>query len=187
MPITTPLEWNGPPISPTAPDSRLPNRSPQRTREPIYLPDRSNPLSGQAYFDPRMTPFAEQGLRENESHFEGALSHGLDNPGLLGSSDDPMIRALEGEYTRRGDAERNLAKSENRFKAKTMASDATKTATQRQEDIYRNELDNWTQQMEYRAKREAIFNQWKAAKERGELDLFNKIFNGIGSFVGQVV
>lgn len=184
MPITTPLEWSGTRLNPTAPDSSLPDRSTNRIQEPIYLPDREHPLPGQSYYDPRATGLINSQAGEDAAKFDSRLNYGSEKSGIMSNSQDPMLRALEGNYDRQSNAEKNVARTENAYQSRMMASGNLNNAMQKQEDVYRNELDNWQQQMQYRAKREAVYNQWRAAKERGKLSLFNTVFNGVGSFIG---
>jgi hypothetical protein len=163
------------------------DRSANADPDPIELPSERNPLPGQGYYDPSVRTLIGDERGENEAYFEGALNYGMETPGLLRGNGDPMVAALNEQYYGDRDDERMARSTENKYASGKLADSSRMGSAQKDNEVFRNEVGNYEQQMAYRFKRQAIYNQWQAAREAGKMDIFKTLFSGLTSAAGAAI
>lgn len=156
-------------------------------------PDLDNPLSrnnalpGQHYHPDEVNDLANEQLGRGTDYYSSHLNYGVGDTGLIGGSDDPMLKALQGNYDSQVDDNTMGLKRRAEAKAPVMKAEADAKASSELSQTYQKEQQNFAEQYAFQLKRKAMYNQWVLAKKKAETDLLGAIFGGIGSVAGAVL
>lgn len=153
----------------------------------------NNHLPGQNYFDQSIDARLIPGQQaRGNSFYENALNYGLDKSGVPFSSgapgqadsNDPMIKALQGQYERNVGQDLQGLMTQNRVNAPLMTAQEQGTVAGELGAEYQNQVSNYNQQLAYESERYNLMNQYNTAMNQAQSGLFGSLFSGIGTAAG---
>lgn len=149
---------------------------------------KNNPLPGQNYYAGAASDLANEQAGRGTGFYSDKMNYGVgDQPLQAQHSNDPMVQALQGQYSGQLDNQVNAIRHQNENAAVTAGSNEQSQAMNEKSQIYQNEVKNFNEQYAYEMKRQNLYNQWRRAKDQAEAGLYGAIFSGVGGIAGGVL